>query len=371
MIIGIDAKQYFTGPISTKIILQNVLPLLFELYTEHQWIVFLNSKDKHRGSPFKQINVRIEYVYTPTNMLSNLFLLSRHIRKNKIDVSLFMMFPALFNKTRSVVFIHDVLFRQFPQYFTWKEKLYFKPIAWLLPKADRIICTTEFVSKKLIEYGYVTSNEKIDIAPLGIAGNFKPLNQHDEISVKAVKKKFNLPDKYILFVGRLNTRKNIEGLLKALTILPDKEIPLVIVGEKDWKAPDLQQHLSNVALKTRIQFTGGVTDSELVVIYALSTIFCFPSFAEGFGLPPLEAMASGVPVIVSKNTALAEVCGDAALYINPHKPEDITSAITTLLDDQFLYNEKRILGFERAKEFTWSGCAHRIMKSIQAAQASS
>ena len=109
---------------------------------------------------------------------------------------------------------------------------------------------------------------------------------------------------------------------------------------------------------------GAMTDEELMATYALAEIFCFPSFAEGFGLPPLEAMASGVPALVSGSTALPEVCGNAAVYINPAEPASIASAADALLTDPDLYRRQQERGLERAKEFTWTRSAHAVMESI-------
>ena len=110
--------------------------------------------------------------------------------------------------------------------------------------------------------------------------------------------------------------------------------------------------------------TGAMSDDELMLTYSMARIFCFPSYAEGFGIPPLEAMASGIPVIVSETTALPEVCGDAALYIDPNKPVSIARAIDQLLGDSEFYNRQRIKGIQRAKAFTWANSAKAFMSSI-------
>jgi len=159
-------------------------------------------------------------------------------------------------------------------------------------------------------------------------------------------------------------RKNIENLLKAIPLLYDTQIKLVIVGKADWKTPDLKIIRSNPEMKKRIIMSGAMTDNELILTYSMARIFCFPSFAEGFGLPPLEAMASGVPVIVSETTALPEVCGNAAVYINPYKPESIAHAINSLLADPELYERQKARGIQRANEFTWTQSAKAFMKSI-------
>ncbi len=365
MRIGIDAKWFFRGPVSTQVVLQNLLPELFTHYPEHEWILFLDTKDKNIPFPFNSHKVKLEYVWADINMLSNVFLLPKKLRSLKLDVMVYQTFPSLGKTTPSIAFIHDVLFRRFPQFFSWKEKLYFLPLSWLTRnRSERLIVTTEFVLNELLKYNYTSSKSIVDIVPLAVSNAYKPAEFHDPNKLSEVKKKFNLPDQFLLFVGRLNVRKNIENLLRAILLIHNTCIQLVIVGIPDWKVPDLQNLLSNPELKNRIILTGAMTADELVLTFSMARIFCFPSFAEGFGLPPLEAMASGVPVIVSETTALPEVCGNAALYINPDKPDSIAFAINTLLEDEELYQIHKSRGLQHAKKFTWSVSANAFMKSI-------
>src|SRR5450755_3231290 len=344
MRIGIDAKWFFRGPVSTRVVLQNLLPELFALFPEHEWIIILDKKDKEIRFPVQTGNIKLQYLWAGNNMLSNVFLLS---------------------VAPSISFIHDVLFRRFSEFFTWKEKLYFLPLSWLTRnRSERLIATTEFVSNDLLKYNYATSKSQIDIVPLAVSEKYKPTEYHNPKKLAEVKEKYKLPDQFLLFVGRLNVRKNIENLLKAILLLHNTQIQLVIVGQADWKTPYLQVLLSDPEMKKRIIMTGAMMDDELILTYSMARLFCFPSFAEGFDLPPLEAMASGVPVIVSETTALPEVCGDAAVYINPFKPESIAHAIDALLEDADLYETQRIRGLQKAKQFTWTLSAKAFMKSI-------
>jgi glycosyltransferase involved in cell wall biosynthesis len=365
MRIGIDAKWYFTGPVSTRVVLQNLLPELFALFPEHQWVLFLDKKDRGLALPFAADNIELHYVWADNNMLSNLLIVPRLLRRLKADVMVFQTFPALRHPVPSVAFIHDVLFRSFPQFFSWKERLYFVPLAWLTRnKADRLVATTDFVARELVSYRYTRSRAKIDLVPLAVSKTFRPLSQQDAGLLSTVKAKFGLPDRYLLYVGRLNVRKNIENLLRALLLLEDKEIKLVIIGKEDWKAPDLRELLSLPAISQRILLAGAMTDEELTATYSQAKIFCFPSFAEGFGLPPLEAMAAGIPVVVSDTTSLPEVCGDAAVYIEPGSPESIARALNELLADTGLYSRKSTMGLARAGQYSWEGTARALMNSI-------
>ncbi len=366
MKIGIDAKWLFRGHISGRLFIQNILPELFALHPEIEWHIFLNKKDKGSAIPFRKQDLKIHYIWAKFNMLSNLFVLPNYAKQLKLDIVLFQTFSSNGGSFKSVVFIHDVLFRNYPEYFTWKERIYFKPLKWTAPSADRIITTTEFVKKELIQFNYAKNKSLIDLAPSGVTNIFKPLWQHNKRFLEKTKEKYNLPDSYLLFAGRLNGRKNVQGLIKSLPLLSDKNISLVIVGERDWKAPQIP-FLFNKEIKEKIIFTDSVPDDELAAIYAMAKIFCFPSFAEGFGLPPLEAMASGIPVVVSNTTSLPEVCGNAALFVDPHQPKDIAEKINSLLENKLFYEQKIKEGLDWARQYTWKRTAEGIMKSIFAA----
>jgi glycosyltransferase involved in cell wall biosynthesis len=364
MKIGIDAKWFFTGVISGRLFIQNLLPELFSLHPEIEWHVFLNAKDRSKTWPYIYPNVKVHYVWTGFNMLSNLFVLPRLARRLQIDAMLFQTFSSKSKSFKSIVFIHDILFKRYPEYFTWKERLYFTPLRWTAPVADRIVTTTRFVQKELVSFNYAKNHEQMDIAPSGVMGVFKPLRFHQEALQKKIKAKFRLPDSYLLFVGRLNARKNIENLVASFDFIHDKNICLVIAGEKDGKAAQLDHLIHEEGVGRRIVFTGPVSNDELSIIYALSKIFCFPSYAEGMGLSPLEAMASGIPVIVSNTTSMPEVCGKAALYADPSSPKEIAQKINQLLEDKILYEEKIQEGLKWSENYTWRKTATGIMRSI-------
>lgn len=364
MKIGIDAKSFFTGPISTRKILQNLIPELLNLYPDIHWVIFLDKKDKAFDFPKKGMNIHIQYVWAENNQISNLFVLPYYIKKHKLDLVVYQMFPSITTSIPAIAFIHDILFKDFPKFFTWKERLYFFPISYLTRRASRVIATTEFVATDLLKHNYVADRSLIDIVPLGVSSEFKPAEHFDAALLKSVAKKLNLPDRFMLFVGRLNVRKNLENLLKSIPLVQDKHIPLVVVGKAEWKAPELKNILSDPKIQHRVILIGNISDKDLPVVYALSTIFCFPSFAEGFGLPPLEAMASGVPVVVSNTTSLPEVCGDAGVYTDPGDTNSIADAINSLLENPDFYTQKKQMSLARSGEFTWEKSAYAMMKSI-------
>ena len=363
MKIGLDAKWFFNGPVSGITVLQNLIPELIKNYPEHQWVIFLDKKDKHLNFPFLNSNVEVYYVWANLNLLSNVFILPVLSKKLNLDVIVYQTFPSFIKSSgASIAFIHDILFEDYPQFFTWKERIYFKPLKFLFKKADRIMVTTEYVKQMLIKH-YNADSSTIDIVPLGIQHSFQPLEKINKTLVAEVSNQLKLPKEYILYVGRLNERKNIESLILAFSKLKNESISLVIVGEEDWKTTDLYRVIHEHVRK-RIFFVGRISDEFLKVVYASATIFCYPSFAEGFGLPPLEAMASGVPVVVSNTTSMPEVCKDAAVFIDPYKPESITTAIDELLNDNNKIEKLINAGFQHIKFYTWQKTAIAFMDSL-------
>jgi glycosyltransferase involved in cell wall biosynthesis len=365
MKIGIDAKWLYSGVISGRLFIQNILTEMIALYPEIEWHVFLNRKDKREDKLLDRENVKVHYVWAGFNMLSNLFILPRYARKLELDAVFFQTFSPKGRSYRSIVFIHDVLSRSHPHFFSFKENLYLFPLRWTISSADKVITTTEFVKNELLKYKYIRNSSAINLAPSGVTSCFKPVKEQDADLLRSIKEKFHLPASYLLFTGRINKRKNIQGLLTALTLLSDKEIPLVIVGEADSKQADLQKILSHPVLKNRVHFTGTVSDEELSAIYAMATVFCFPSFAEGFGLPPLEAMASGVPVIVSNTTSMPEACGNAATFVDPYDPKSIAAGIDELLVNNNIREQKIAEGIAWSAQYTWKRTAELFIQSVE------
>jgi glycosyltransferase involved in cell wall biosynthesis len=365
MKIGIDAKWYFEGPPSGKRVVRNLVDYLLKIDRENEYVIFFNKKHKKEIFPFKESkNLSLCYIWAGNNALSNIFVLPFFSNKYRVDVTLYQTFVSPFGKSSKIAYIHDVLFLSNPEFYTIYERLYFLPLRFLTRFSTTIITVSNEEKKRLLKYKYATNENKITVAYHGVEPAFMPLENHDAVSCDLVKKQYNLPDKFLLFVGRLNLRKNVNTLLKAIPLLNDKKIKLVIVGATDWKESDHEHLLKDLLIANRIHFTGAVY-KELNVVYSMATVFCFPSYAESFGLPPLEAMASGIPVVVSNTTSLPEICGDAGNYVNPERPEEIAMAVDNLLSDDQLYRTKKLLGLNRAKKFTWDAAALIVLDCMK------
>ena len=364
MKIGIDAKWYFEGPPSGKRVIRSLVDHLLKANDNTEYFIFLNKKHIDKQFPHGQAqNVTMCWVWAWNNMLSNVFVLPFYAARHRLDVVLYQNFISPFGKSKKVAYIHDVLFLSNPEYYTVYERLYFSPLKFLTRRSDAIITVSEAEKKRLLDFGFADEEEKISVAYHGVEVNFQPRERLNAAEIQHARQKFSLPETFLLYVGRLNLRKNVDNLLRAIPLLQDKSIPLVIVGADNWKKSNHARIIEELGIAGRIHFTGAIYE-ELSVIYPMAIIFCFPSYAESFGLPPLEAMASGIPVVVSKTTSLPEVCGEAGSYVDPGQPGEIATAIDNLLTNDQLYAEKRRLGLEQAKKFTWDLAAESVMKCI-------
>jgi glycosyltransferase involved in cell wall biosynthesis len=191
--------------------------------------------------------------------------------------------------------------------------------------------------------------------------NFKRIQVHKILN--SIKQKYHLPDRFILFVGTLEPRKNIIRLLEAYARIKDK-LPhkLVIAGTKGWLYQPIFEAVKRLSLRNNVIFLGYVDDGNLPALYNLADLFVYPSIYEGFGLPVLEAMACGIPVITSNVSSLPEVAGDAAVLVDPYNVKELAGAMKHVLTNASLRKQVINKGFQQAKNFSWKKCARETLK---------
>jgi alpha-1,3-rhamnosyl/mannosyltransferase len=180
-----------------------------------------------------------------------------------------------------------------------------------------------------------------------------------------------LPERFILYVGTNEPRKNVRGLLEAYSLLPEKakkEHPLVLAGPRGWEKRDLFKRVQAMERQGLVKELGYVPEASLGPLMKAATLLCFPSLYEGFGLPPLEAAACGTPVVCSNGASLPEVMGEAAVYVDPRRPEDIARGLLSVLEDEALRDALKQRGPERAARFTWEKCAAQTIEVYHAAR---
>ncbi|MFY0608225.1 MAG: glycosyltransferase family 4 protein [Cyclobacteriaceae bacterium] len=351
-----DAKWLFEGHVSGKEVVQNQLKYLIR-QNEFELFVLLRKSDKERVFKYPLTGVKLIYIASRVNALSNSFLVDGIIRKNKIDIILFHNHIPYFNRNCfRVCFIHDVLFLDFPEFFSYKERLYFKLIVESIKRSDHVITISNSEKNRILKWKLKKSNE-ITVTHNGINDSFLTFRA-DKKERQRVKEKYDLPDRFVLYLGRLNFRKNIGGLIEAMKFV---DVPLMIGGSPSHK----MENITSIESNSEIRFLGFIDTEDLPYLYNLSTVFCFPSFAEGFGLPPIEAMATGTPTAVSNTTCFPEVCENASVFFDPKDSSSIAKAINDLLENDSLRDDRIQKGSERSKEFTWESSIERLTEQLK------
>jgi glycosyltransferase involved in cell wall biosynthesis len=230
--------------------------------------------------------------------------------------------------------------------------------------AKAIIAISKSTKKDLIE-SYNLPEEKIFVTPLAAGEQYNSLIKDQD---KQILNKYHLKLPFILFIGTIEPRKNIQGLIKAFDLLfLQKKInhQLVLIGKKGWKSDPIFDLINKVKSKKKIKYLNFVNDQDLPSFYRSAQVFVYPSFYEGFGLPPLEAMKSGCPVIISKTSSLPEVVGKAGLLVNPQSNNDLVSKIDQVIKDQKLRQKMIQDGLIQAKKFSWQKTASLTLAVYQ------
>ncbi len=255
----------------------------------------------------------------------------------------------------SVVTIHDCIHLMFPQYLPSRVAYaYARAQMWTAAHRSDCILTVSDASKRDILHLFNVPPEKIVVVYNAIDSHFS-LTPPAE-AVARVRERYQLNHRFVLYVGNIKPHKNLVRLIEAfneLRVGDLEDVKLLIIGDEISKLPALRRAVHRHKLHKHVRFLGYVPDDQLAVLYRLAAVFVFPSLYEGFGLPPLEAMASGTPVVTSNVSSLPEVVGDAAVLVDPHDVDSIVAGLRSVLTDPVRADEMRLKGLERAREFSW------------------
>ncbi len=270
--------------------------------------------------------------------------------------------PPLYNTgIRRVITVHDLAFMRYPHLLTRAAARYYGQIDRAVRKADHIIAVSNSTRDDLLNLLGVPEN-KITVIYEAADEIFRPLPE--EQVAETIRQRYSFSPGYILFVGTIEPRKNLNTLLLAYHGLRTQyhlDPPLVLAGEHGWLADEVYSLVEELDLSDRCHFLGKVSTEELVYLYNGARVYAHPALYEGFGLPPLEAMACGTPVIVSNVSSLPEVVDDAALLVEPTDVEAWTVALHRLLTDETLWTELREKGLQQAARFSWDEAARQTL----------
>lgn len=290
----------------------------------------------------------------------------RALAQLRADVALIQYMGPLSAPCPIVTTIHDTVWRTMPGTFPWKDRLVLNAfLPGTIRRAAAITTGSEFARSEILR-NFPAAAGKTHVVPYAVDEGFRRVT--DEVRLSELRRKYALPERFILSVGVLQPRKNIEGLIHAYAMLPEnlrEQYSLVITGKRGW----LDAALPHLAQKagSGIVFTGYVDDGELPALYSLASCFAYPSFYEGFGLPPLEAMACGTPVVTSTAASLPEVTGGAALLVDPADTAALSAALAEILTDPAKCDELVEAGLRRAAEFSWINSARQLLPILQRA----
>ena len=361
MRIGIDARiiHYARGGISNYTL--HLIEALAALDADTDYYVLHSRKD--RNPPLPGPNFHLVACWTPSHHRLERWALGIEVARLGLDLLHSPDFiPPAGGMRRSVITIHDLNFCYYPQFLTAESYRYYnRQIEWAVRRADHILADSHATKSDLASLLDVPP-DKVTVAHLAAAPIFRPLPETQATQVAA---RHSLEPGYLLFVGTLEPRKNLPGLLQAYRLLLDAEVttaPLVLVGGKGWLYDEVFERVEALRLSEQVRFLHGVPDADLPGLYNGARVLAMPSFYEGFGLPALEAMACGTPVVVAERASLPEVVGEAGLLVNPDEPDDVARALARVLTEKPLRARMRELGLAQAAHFTWEETARRTLE---------
>jgi glycosyltransferase involved in cell wall biosynthesis len=357
MRIAIDASTISTqgGP---RTYVLGLLDALFRVDKDNDYVIFYNDRSHLGRFPLAR-----EIVLPGRNPLARLWrehvLLPLACRRERVEL-LHCPKSAIpyFSPCPTVVTLHDLIPIRHPETEKFAAQLYWRLQIPIAARRSSFVITDSEHAREEIMTDFRVAPERIRAIMLGF--NPAMLEQRNRAAGKAVRNRYGLPEGYLLYVGTIQPRKNIDTLIEAYARLgrDRKDLPkLVIVGRKGWLYDKLFNRIAELGLVDEVLFTGFVPDEDLPYIYDGARLFAYLSFFEGFGLPPLEAMACGVPVVTSNTTSLPEVVGDAGITVPPADTEQVAAALVRVLDDPELAAALGERGRNRARLFSWDAAA--------------
>ncbi len=339
----------------------------------HRYALMVNSSQlRHLPDDLKHFEIFPVPFSNESHVLGDpweFFLLPRSLRKRGVDLfhGPAFMAPPFQRGFRSIATIHDLVAFHHPKTIPTKYAFYMRfLISLMIRKASGIITDTEVIRREIIDVFHVDEN-KVYAVPIAVSDLFRPIRDPERI--RKVKDQFGIRGRYFLHVGNIEPRKNLASLFLAFKRIRDKirkDYQLVVVGKKGWLYGDIFKTLRESGLSDDVIFTGYVSEADIPVLYSGADFFVFPSVYEGFGLPVLEAMRCGTPVVTSHVSSMPEVAGDAALYVDPGSVEDISEKILKIAYDDTLKETLREKGFVQASKFTWEKTARETLKVYEA-----
>lgn len=372
MHIAIDAHSVGAGLAGNESYATNLIEALAEIDSVNDYTLYVTRNEAVERFSKRWPNFQVRTTLPHTPLIRIPLTLSAELRKHPVDVLHVQFTAPPFAPCPFVVSIHDLSFEHLPETFNRRSRAQLRlTVRRSAHKAARIVALSEHGKRDIIAT-YGISPELVTAIPLAAPPHFEPVTNEREL--QRIRHTYGIAQDYILSVGSIQPRKNLSRLISAYVRLrearPDSKLPqLVIVGKRAWLYDETLKSIDDSGAGASVIVTGYVPDNDLPALYSGALCFVYPSYFEGFGLPPLEAMKCGTPVIVGNRTSLPEVVGDAGLLVNPFDVQALAAAIEQLLDNPDFRLKLRVKGLMRARMFDWRETARRTLEVYQAAVA--
>jgi glycosyltransferase involved in cell wall biosynthesis len=331
---------------------------------ENEYVLLQSRKDD--TTILEQPNFRRVSLWTPSHHRLERYSLNVELMRLGLDVLHSPDFiPPHRPSCKSVITVHDLAFLLYPHFLTRESARYYGHIDQAVRWTDHIIAVSESTKQDTVRHLGV-AEDKITVVYEAANPIFRPLDRAE--AREKVRNRHGVDGPFVLFVSTIEPRKNVPTLLRAMWQLGERykeDVHLVLAGGKGWLYEDAFAVVDELGLDDRVHFVGRVSSEDLLYLYNAAEMLAHPAFYEGFGLPPLEAMACGLPVIVSAVASLPEVVGDAGLLVDPHDADELTVAIHRVLNEPDLAAEMRDKGIRQAARFSWERAARETLSIYQ------
>jgi len=370
--IAIDAHSVGAGLGGNETYATNLIEALADIDSVNRYTLYVTKKEAVERFANRWPNVHLRLTLPHTPLVRIPLTLTVELRRRPVDILHVQYTSPPFTPCPVVNTIHDLSFEHLPETFkrrSWRQmRLTIRRSA---QSAAHILTDCDFARDDILKT-YGIAPERVTAVPLAAAVRFSPVR--DERELDRVRNKYGINGKYILTVGSIQPRKNIPRLIRAYSMLCSERnlepLPkLVVVGKRGWLYEDTLATAESSTVRDRIILTGYVDDKDLPALYSAASCFVYPSYFEGFGIPPLEAMRCGTPTITGDRTCFPEIIGDAGLMVDPFDEQAIKLGIVRVLTEQTLRDELIEKGLERANSYDWLKTARQTLDVYESVHA--
>jgi glycosyltransferase involved in cell wall biosynthesis len=367
MKIGIDTHAAEREGAGNCTYIRNMASALSQVDKRNEYVLYgINLQHSFYRQFHDCENFMIRKLAIDNSLVRIPFLLARATFKDALDILHVQYIAPPFHRGKLVTTIHDLGFLHCPDFFSkfevWRSRMLIRLTA---KRSDAIITGSHFSKQDIVD-SYGIHPAKIQVVSYGVSPCFSPAL--DPLETRKILRKYGIQKPYLLSVGRLNPRKNIVSIVKIFSLMKrENHLPhrLIIVGKKDFETRKILLSVDKIEHNEDILFTWLVPDQDLPFLYREADVFLYPSLYEGVGLPVLEAMRSGVPVVTSDSSGLKEIVGDAGILVNPLDLSEISRAVLRIISDRDFRNTCRTRGISRTEKLTWLSTAQQTLKVYQ------